>query len=66
VSHYGPMYETTDVTGWTARRLAEWIAEHPDWAEADLSSCDCSICGEVVELKRLKEQAAAAPPAAAG
>lgn len=52
MSHYGPMYEAEDVTGWTSIRLAEWVAASPGWEEAELKSCDCGICGTVVELVR--------------
>lgn len=54
MSHYGPMYEAEDVTGWTSARLAEWVAASPGWEEAELKSCDCGICGTVVELVRFK------------
>jgi hypothetical protein len=54
MNHHGPMYETQDVSGWSGRQLAEWLAFNPDWLDATLSSCDCEICGSVVELVRFK------------
>jgi hypothetical protein len=54
VSHHGPMYETEDVSGWSGRQLAGWLAANPDWLDAELSSTDCGICGEVVELVKPK------------
>jgi hypothetical protein len=46
------MYETTDITGWTAGELVKWLAVHPDWADADIRSCECETCGDVTELAR--------------
>jgi hypothetical protein len=43
VSHHGPMHETQDVSGWSGRQLAEWLAASPDWLDAELRSTDCSI-----------------------
>jgi hypothetical protein len=54
VSHYGPMYETEDVGGWSGRQIVEWLAAHPGWLDAELKSCGCGICGDVIELVRLK------------
>lgn len=54
MSHWGPMYETEDVSGWSGRQLAEWLASNPGWLDATLSSCDCEICGSVVELVRFR------------
>jgi hypothetical protein len=55
MNHFGPMYQTQDISDWTASRLAEWIAEHPDWAGAKFRACSCEICGETVELVRPAE-----------
>lgn len=52
MSHYGPMYETQDISGWTAGQMAEWLAANPGWADADIRSCTCEICGDAVELVR--------------
>lgn len=52
MSHYGPMWEVHNVTGWTGQQVAEWITANPDWKDAELSSCSCEIYGDVVELKR--------------
>jgi hypothetical protein len=48
------MHETQDVSGWSGRQLAEWLAANPGWMDATLVPCDCGICGDVVELVRPK------------
>jgi hypothetical protein len=58
VSHHGPMHETQDVSGWSGRRLAEWLAANPGWLDAELRPADCGICGDVVELVRFKATSA--------
>jgi hypothetical protein len=69
MNHYGPMYETRDVTDWTGGQVAEWVVANPGWSGAQLASCSCEICGDVVELKRLtgysKRQSAASASALA-
>jgi hypothetical protein len=50
VSHHGPMYEAEDVSGWSGRRLAEWLAANPGWLDSELRACGCEICGDVIEL----------------
>jgi hypothetical protein len=52
MSHYGPMYETQDISYWEAGRLADWLAGNPDWRDAEIRSCTCEMCGDVTELVR--------------
>jgi len=55
MSHYGPMYETQDIGGWTAGAVAKWLLDNPGWADAQIRSVECEMCGDVIELVRKRE-----------
>jgi hypothetical protein len=57
MSHYGPVYETHDITGERFERVMDWVVQHPEWLSAEIRSCSCEICGDVTELVRRKNAA---------